>query len=101
MIAKEQSGWPRRLCLVAYDVRSPKRLHKILHIVNDYASGGQKSVKECYLSRPEVKSLIMRATAILDLDQDSFMIIPLVSNKSVYLLGKARMPLSSEYVYLG
>ncbi len=101
MLAKEQSSWPQRLCLVAYDVRSPKRLRKILHLVNDYASGGQKSVKECYLSRPDMQSLIKRALEILDRDHDSFMIIPLVNNNALYLLGKARMPLSSDYIYLG
>ncbi len=40
----------RTLYLVAYDVRRPSRLRKALRVLKDYASGGQKSAFECYLS---------------------------------------------------
>lgn len=35
--------------LAAYDVSDPKRLQQALHVLRDYATGGQKSVFECFL----------------------------------------------------
>ena len=46
----------RDLYLVAYDIREPRRLRKMLYLLKEYASGGQKSAFECYLTAGEKKS---------------------------------------------
>ncbi len=50
----------RNLFVVAYDVSDPSRLRKMLYIIKDYATGGQKSAYECYLSDVERNELIER-----------------------------------------
>ncbi len=40
----------RCLYLIAYDVRVPNRLVAALHLTRRYATGGQKSVHECWLT---------------------------------------------------
>ncbi len=91
----------RSLYIVAYDVRHPARLRRILHVIKDYASGGQKSVFECYLSNTERKSLLAQAQQTLLLDIDSFAIIRLDQKRPVYLLGTAVAPSDQIYTYLG
>jgi CRISPR-associated protein Cas2 len=91
----------RRLYLVAYDVHSPRRLRHILLVLKDYASGGQKSAFECYLSAAEKSELIQRAEQLLDMDKDSFLLMPLMGRDAVDVLGRAIVPVDELYTYLG
>ena len=90
----------RRLYLAAYDVRSPKRLRQALLVLKDYASGGQKSVFECYLCPAEKQALIRRIESVLDLEVDRFLVVPLDAG-AVRVLGTAVMPIDAEFFYLG
>lgn len=56
----------RSLFLIAYDVRHPRRLRRVHQVLKDFASGGQKSAFECYLSLVERKELLQRVVQAMD-----------------------------------
>lgn len=91
----------RDLFLAAYDIRRPTRLRKMLQILKDYASGGQKSAFECYLSGAEKKELIGRVQGVMDDEEDSFFLIRLTGRNAVYTMGVAIKPIDEEFTYLG
>jgi len=91
----------RQLYLVAYDVREPSRLRAALHITRHYASGGQKSVHECWLTPAEKGQLLGDLCQVLDASQDSLLIIRLDSRQSVTVLGRAVAPADPEWFYVG
>lgn len=91
----------RSLFLIAYDVRNSKRLRHVHQVLKDFASGGQKSAFECYLSLAERKELLLRVAQVMDGDEDSLLLIRLGACESVELLGKAIKPLDETYTYLG
>lgn len=91
----------RQLFLVAYDIRQPRRLYKVHQVLKDYASGGQKSAYECYLSHAERRELLHRAIDVIDKDEDTLLVIRLVSRDAVETLGKAVKPVDELYTYLG
>ena len=57
----------RALYIAAYDVTDPARLRQALHVLKGYASGGQKSVFECFLTSRERQALLDEVRAVLDL----------------------------------
>ncbi len=91
----------RKLYLLSYDVREPGRLQKTLKVVRDYATGGQKSVHECWLNETERQQQLRRLFAVMDLKQDSLLIIPLRRDLRVVTLGQARGPGNGEWFYYG
>ena len=91
----------RDLYLVAYDVRHPTRLRKILKILKDFASGGQKSAFECYLTAAEKRELRQRALSVIDISEDSLLLMKLKSRTAVITMGRAVPPRDEQYTYLG
>lgn len=91
----------RKLFLVAYDVRHPKRLRRALEVLKDYASGGQKSAFECYLTSPERKELLNRVEQIIDTTEDALLVIRLAGRDAVSTLGIGVKPADELYTYLG
>ena len=91
----------RTLYFVAYDVRQPRRLRAALKVLKDYASGGQKSAFECYLTQGERKELLERIQAVLNLDVDAFVVARMTDRQAAATLGKAVQPLDELYTYLG
>lgn len=91
----------RKLYLVAYDVCEPKRLKRMLNVLKEFASGGQKSAFECYLSDAEKRRLLMRVENVMEPQEDAFMIIKLAERAAVNTLGIAVAPLDQLYTYLG
>lgn len=91
----------RTLYFVAYDVRHPTRLRKALRVLKDYASGGQKSAFECYLSVGEKNELLERIRDVLDLATDAFVVARLTNRNTEYTLGKAIQPMDELYTYIG
>ena len=91
----------RTLFLIAYDVRHPRRLRHVHQVLKDFASGGQKSAFECYLSPSECKELLHRVALVMDCHEDALLLIKLGASNSVELLGKAVKPLDETYTYLG
>lgn len=89
----------RKLYLVAYNVREAGRLRQALHIARDYATGGQKSVFECYLDPTEYQELIQRMESLLVKHVDRFFVIPLV--ETCVALGCAITAADPDYFYIG
>jgi CRISPR-associated protein Cas2 len=91
----------RKLHIAAYDVRDPSRLRRMLRVIKDYATGGQKSAYECYLTPTEQIEMIERVMQTLDLGCDRFACIELRQSNRPKTLGKALMPQDLGYFYIG
>lgn len=89
----------RDLYLAAYDVSSPRRERQLLQIIKGYATGGQKSVYECFLSPGERVDLVLSAQAIIDSRSDRFLLIRLDPRSRVYTLGIAVPPQDPPFFY--
>ncbi len=79
----------RQLYLAAYDVSCPRRLRKALYMLRGFASGGQKSVFECYLTPAEKACLLDKIASIIDPIEDRFILLRLLGAKHIRTLGKA------------
>ena len=90
----------RRLFLAAYDVSDPRRLRKALKILKGYSTGGQKSVFECFLTDGEVAELLKEVTAVLDLEEDRFLLTPVETRSPVRVFGVAVAPSDPDYFYV-
>lgn len=91
----------RSIFLAAYDVRERKRLRNALKVARAYASGGQKSAHECWLTESEIDNLLSSMSDTLDTACDSFMLIPLSVAKPVRTFGVAAQPANPDYFYMG
>ncbi|NJN48118.1 MAG: CRISPR-associated endonuclease Cas2 [Candidatus Competibacteraceae bacterium] len=92
---------PRELYLAAYDVTDSERLRLALHVLKGYASGGQKSVFECFLSAGERQALLEQVRAVLDLSADRFLLMPLGTSTGIRTLGIAVPPSDPAFYYVG
>ena len=90
----------RRLYLVAYDVTHPRRLRLVLERVKGYATGGQKSAYECWLSEGEKAALLQDMALVLEEDEDHFLLIGLDPRARVYTLGQAEPPADPDTFYI-
>jgi CRISPR-associated protein Cas2 len=91
----------RQLYLAAYDVSDPRRLRQALHVLRDYATGGQKSVFECFLSQVEKRSLLVEISDVLDLTEDRFFLVRLDPRSKVRTFGIAVKPADPSFYYVG
>lgn len=92
---------PRKLYIVAYDVRHATRLAAALRVVKGFASGGQKSAYECWLDESDRRQLKSRLSGVLDLSVDSVALIPLAQRTPMTALGAAVLPDDPDYFYVG
>jgi len=58
----------RDLYLAAYDVVAPRRLRAALDLMRGYATGGQYSVHECWLTAAERAQLVKQALVSRGID---------------------------------
>lgn len=91
----------RALHLVAYDIRSPRRLARVLQIVKAWSTGGQKSVHECWLDAREHAALVQALAAAIDRRSDSVLLIRLDAARAVRTLGIARPPRDERFAFIG
>lgn len=91
----------RKLYLVAYDIRSPRRMRLALYLLKGFASGRQKSVFECFLTSAERGELIDTMSAIIDPDEDRFLLLPIANTEGIMALGKGVAPANPCYYYVG
>ncbi|AGA33155.1 CRISPR-associated protein Cas2 [Thioalkalivibrio nitratireducens DSM 14787] len=91
----------RDFFLAAYDVSRPSRLAAALKLVRAYATGGQKSVHEVFLTPAERGDLLHDMAMILDEEEDRFLLLRLDPRARVYTLGKAQAPSDPDLFYLG
>ena len=91
----------RDLYLAAYDVASPGRLAAALSLVRGFATGGQKSVHEIFLTPVERRELVHAMSLTLDEDEDRFFLLRLDPRARTYALGLAAKPVDPDYFYVG
>ncbi len=91
----------RTLFLVLYDISCPRRLVRALHAVREHATGGQKSVHECFLNPTELRALRKTLRAIVDPSEDSLLFIRLDPRMKPRVLGIARPPADPAFFYVG
>lgn len=91
----------RLLYIGCYDISCNKRLRRALRILRQYATGGQKSVFECYLSPVECHQLLEEMSDLLDVEEDRFLLIRLDGRRQVRVLGKAVPPRDPWFFYVG
>jgi CRISPR-associated protein Cas2 len=91
----------RTLYIAAYDISDPRRLREALKLLKGYASGRQKSVFECFLTPGEKRDLLAGVRAILDGDEDRFVLLRLDPRGKVRTLGKAVKPVDPPWFYVG
>ena len=91
----------RDLYLAAYDISEPRRLSAALKLTRAYATGGQKSVHELFLTPAERQALVEDMSVLIDLDTDRFLLLRLDPRSRVHTLGKALAPADPDYFYVG
>jgi len=90
----------RDLYLAAYDVVVPRRLRAALDLMRGYATGGQYSVHECWLTAAERAQLIADAASILDPEEDRMLLLRLDPRGVVIALGTAVAPADPSCFYV-
>jgi CRISPR-associated protein Cas2 len=91
----------RALHLAAYDISEPRRLIAALKLMRAFATGGQKSVHELYLTPAERQSLVEDMGVLMDLETDRFLLLRLDPRSRVHTLGKAVTPSDPDFFYVG
>ncbi len=91
----------RQLYLAAYDISCNRRLRKALYVLRGFASGGQKSVFECFLTPAEKAQLLDQIGLVIDPVEDRFILLKLTGAKHIRTLGKAVCPQDGSFFYVG
>jgi CRISPR-associated protein Cas2 len=91
----------RQLYIAAYDISCNRRLRKALYVVRGYASGGQKSAYECFLTPAEKAQLLDDVNLIINPEEDRFILLKLLGVKHIRTLGKAVLPQDGSFFYVG
>jgi CRISPR-associated protein Cas2 len=91
----------RDFYLAAYDVADDRRRIAALALVRGYATGGQKSVHEIFLSPAEKRELLHDMAVILVEEEDRFLLLRLDPRARTYALGIAAKPADPDYFYVG
>lgn len=91
----------RHLHLACYDIAEPRRLAAALKLARAYATGGQKSAHELFLTPSERDGLIADMVALIDGQTDRFLLVRLDPRSRVHTLGKAVPPADPDYFYVG
>jgi CRISPR-associated protein Cas2 len=91
----------RPLYLACYDISDEARLRKALLVLRNYATGGQKSVFECYLTDTEKRRLVAEVTEVIEPAEDRFLLLRLDPRQAVRVLGIAEPPADPAYFYIG
>lgn len=91
----------RVLYIAAYDVSEPARLRKVHHVIKRFATGGQKSVFECFLTPSEREELLAEAGALMDEDEDRLALVRVEERARPILLGVATPAADPEFFYVG
>ena len=91
----------RSLWIAAYDVARPARLRQVHRAVKAYATGGQKSVFECFLTPMERKALLVRGRALINEREDRFALLRVEERAQPVLLGIATPAVDPDFYYVG
>lgn len=89
------------LYIAAYDVSDPRRLRLALNIVKDYATGGQKSAYECYLTDAERRGVLRAVAEVIDDSEDRFFLLRLEPRMRPRVFGTAVQPADPDFYFVG
>jgi len=89
----------RDFFLAAYDVADPRRRAAALKLARGYATGGQRSVHECFLTPAERGELLLNLADVLDANEDRFVLMRLDPRARILTLGAALQPCDPPYFY--
>ena len=90
-----------RLYIATYDVTDPRRLYRLRQAIRQYATGGQKSVFECFLTPAAHRELIMWTLPIIDESKDRFALLQVEERTKPILLGTAISAVDPDFQYIG
>ena len=91
----------RALHIAAYDVASPAPARQVRRVVKACATGGQKSVFECFLTPAERERLLVRVRRLIDEREDRFTLLRVEERTAPVLLGVAKPSADPEFHYVG
>lgn len=91
----------RDFFLAAYDVSDNARRAAALALVRGYATGGQKSVHELFLTPGERAELLHAMSLLLDEAGDRFFLLRLDPRARCHALGVAAAPSDGRFFYVG
>jgi CRISPR-associated protein Cas2 len=91
----------RSLYVAAYDIRDARRLRRALLIMKQYATGGQKSLFECFLTDGELHQLTRNILSTIDQSQDRLLLVRLDPRSKIWTLGVAVPPVDPPFYYAG
>lgn len=91
----------RSLYLAAYDISDSRRRRHIRRTLRSFASGGQKSAFECWLSPADMRALLKDIRGSIDIHCDRFGLLPLDPRRRIITLGKATAPSDPGFLYFG
>lgn len=91
----------RQFYLAAYDIADDRRRTDALKLLRGYATGGQKSVHEVWLTAADKRRVLEQMAFILGDGTDRFMLLRLDPRSRVLLLGRARAPADPDCFYIG
>ena len=91
----------RSLFIAAYDVANDGRRYQVHRAVKAYATGGQKSVFECFLTPLERRVLLAQGRRLIDARQDRFALLRVEERTEPVLLGIATPPVDPNFYYVG
>ncbi|NIR62050.1 MAG: CRISPR-associated endonuclease Cas2, partial [Gammaproteobacteria bacterium] len=84
-----------------YDVADPRRLKAMMDAVRGYATGGQRSVYECFLTAAERGELLATVDQIINPGTDAFLLVRLEPRRWVRTLGIGVAPEDPPFFYQG
>ena len=90
-----------RLYIATYDIADPRRLYRLRQAVRQHATGGQKSVFECFLTSAAHHELTVRALSIIDEGKDRFALLQVEERTKSVLLGTATPAVHPDFQYIG
>lgn len=90
----------RQLHLAAYDIRDERRRASALKLLRGYATGGQKSVHEAWLTAADVRDVMARMKALLE-PEDRFLLVRLDPRTRTLTAGRGQAPADPGHFYFG
>ena len=91
----------RGLYLAAYDISDTKRLRRVHQAVKGYATGGQKSAYECFLTPLGRRGLLVRARRLINEREDRFALLRIEERTRPVLLGIATPAVDPDFYLVG
>jgi len=91
----------RKLFLVCYDIVDDRTRTRALRLTRKYASGGQKSVHECWLNASETMRVLSELDGVIDENLDRVLVLRLDPRRETICLGTAAPPLDDCLMVIG